>query len=137
MTAQGISSTSSTLTIVSTSTLAPAISSTDAIAGKWSGSSPTLLELFRHRSSCRSRAVASQARFAEHSTLHNFPAPAIFPPSGQRRNLFVYGARYDGAASCTSGGYEQLQSQADETLSYEYLTSPGATAASTGVLKHP
>jgi hypothetical protein len=42
-----------------------------------------------------------------------------------------------GAASCLSGGFEQLKLMADGTISYGYLTSPGSAASSTGILRHP
>jgi len=136
MTAQGTVFQSSTATIASIS--APGISSTDPIAGTWSGtitntartfSTPVKLSI---RGGCESGKICG-----------TFSAPQL-PCSGDLFLQAINGETYlfmeqnaTGASSCVSGGYEQLQLQADGTLSYEYLTFPGVTATSTGILKQP
>jgi hypothetical protein len=118
-------------------TSAPAVVSTDSIAGTWrgtisnpAGSFSTPVEL------------SIQAGCKPGEVCGTFSAPQI-PCAGdlslQRINggIFVFQEENaSGAASCKSGGYEQLQLLADGTLSYQYLTSPGSAATSTGILKN-
>jgi hypothetical protein len=42
-----------------------------------------------------------------------------------------------GAATCTSGGYENLQLLADRSLSYEFSFKPDSGYSSNGTLRQP
>ena len=117
---------------------APASLSTDAIAGTWSGTIANPGGTF-------STAVklSIQAGCQPGKICGSFSAPQL-PCNG---NLFlqtINGETFlfqeqnaSGAATCKSGGYEQLQLLGDGTLSYAYLSAPGSNASSTGILKNP
>jgi hypothetical protein len=120
---------------------APTLASTnrtDPIAGKWSGtiansagtfSTPVKLSI---QAGCRPGQICG-----------TFSAPQL-PCNGDLFLQTINGETYlfqeqnvSGAASCLSGGFEQLQLMAGGTISYGYLTSPGSAASSTGILMHP
>jgi len=122
----------------SASTSVPAIVSTDAIAGTWSGTISNLAGTFS-----TSVKLSIQAGCTPGEDCGTFSAPQL-PCNGDLFLKTINGQAFlfleqnaSGAASCKSGGYEQLQLLADGTLSYEYLTTPGSAATSTGILKKP
>lgn len=120
------------------STSAPAIVTTDSIAGTWSGTISNLAGTFS-----TSVKLSIQTGCKPGEVCGTFSAPQL-PCRGDLFLRTINGETFlfleqnaSGAASCKSGGYEQLQLQADRTLSYEYLTTPGSAATSTGILKNP
>lgn len=120
------------------STSAPAIASTDAITGTWSGTISNLAGTFS-----TSVKLSIQAGCEPGRICGTFSAPQL-PCSGDlflqtiNAGVFLFQEQnVSGAASCESGGYEQLQSLAPGTLSYAYLSAPGSAATSTGILKNP
>ena len=120
---------------------APTLASTnrtDPIAGTWSGTITNSAETFSTQVK-----LSIQAGCQPGKVCGTFSAPQL-PCSGnlflQTMNggtFFFQEQNVSGAASCLSGGIEQLQLMADGTLAYGYLTSPGSAASSTGILKHP
>jgi hypothetical protein len=120
------------------STSSPAIISTDAIAGTWSGTISNLASTFS-----TSVKLSIQTGCKPGEVCGTFSAPQL-PCNGDLFLQTINGQTFlfleqnaSGAASCKSGGYEQLQLLTDGTLSYEYLTTPGSAATSTGILKNP
>jgi hypothetical protein len=111
---------------------------TDPIAGTWSGtisnsagSFATLVKL------------SIQAGCQPGKVCGTFSAPQL-PCNGDLFLQAINGETYlfqeqnvSGAASCLSGGFEQLQLMADNTIAYGYLISRGSAASSTGILKKP
>jgi hypothetical protein len=111
---------------------------TNPIAGTWSGSISNLAGTF---STLLKLSVPSGCTPGQ--VCGSFSAPQL-PCSGDlflqtiNGNIYLFQEQNaTGAGSCLSGGYEQLQLLADETLSYGYLITPGSAASSTGILKHP
>ncbi len=120
------------------STSVPAIITTDAIAGTWSGTISSLTGTFS-----TSVNLSIQAGCKPGKVCGTFAAPQL-PCTGDLFLETINGETFlfleqnvSGAASCKSGGYEQIQLLADRTLSYEYLTTPGSAATSSGILSNP
>jgi hypothetical protein len=120
------------------STSAPAMVTTDAIAGTWSGTISNLAGTFS-----TALKLSIQAGCTPGKNCGSFSAPQL-PCSGDlflqtiNSETFIFlEQNVSGAASCKSGGIEQLQLLPDGTLSYAYLSTPGSAATSTGILKNP
>ncbi|NTW08712.1 MAG: hypothetical protein HGA28_04000 [Anaerolineaceae bacterium] len=111
---------------------------TDTIAGKWSGtitgtsgSFSTLLNL-DIQPDCKPGQVCG-----------TFSVPML-PCSGQLFFQEVTGESFlfieknsTGSAFCTSGGYEYLQPLADGTLSYSFSFTPDTSETTNGILQRP
>jgi hypothetical protein len=120
---------------------APTLASTtmtNPIAGTWSGTISSLdgtfstpVKLFI-QAGCQAGKICGTFSAPQLSCTGN-----LFLQAVDGRNFLFQEQNVSGAASCLSGGFEQLQFMADGTLSYAYLTTPGSAAASTGILKHP
>jgi len=111
---------------------------TDPIAGTWNGAISNLAGTFS-----TPVKLSIQAGCRPGQVCGTFSAPQL-PCTGDLLLQTINGGTFlfqeqnvSGAASCLSGGFEQLQLMADGTLSYGYLSTPGSAAASTGILKHP
>ena len=120
------------------STSAPAIVTTDPIAGTWSGTISNTAGTFS-----TSLKLSIQAGCTPGKVCGTFSAPQL-PCTGDLFLQTINGETFlfleqnaSGATSCKAGGFERLQLLSDGTLSYEYLTTPGSAATSTGILKNP
>jgi hypothetical protein len=121
--------------------LAPTLASTtmtDPIAGTWNGTISNLAGTFS-----TPVKLYIQAGCRPGQTCGTFSAPQL-PCTGDlflqdfKGETFLFQEQnVSGAASCLSGGFEQLQLMSDGTLSYGYLITPGSAETSTGILKHP
>ncbi|MHC1782370.1 MAG: hypothetical protein AB9891_06335 [Anaerolineaceae bacterium] len=113
-------------------------STTDSIAGKWTGTISNTAGTFSTQvnleiqPNCKPGAVCGK-----------FSAP-ILTCKGDLFLKNIDGATFvfieqnvTDVASCTSGGYEYLQLQPDGGLSYQFAFSPGTPVSSSGLLKHP
>jgi hypothetical protein len=119
-------------------TIPTPVTTSDSIAGKWAGTISnaagtfsTLVKL-EIQSGCQPGIVCGK-----------FSAPKL-SCSGELfleridGEVFVFVEQnVTGAATCSAGGYEYLQSQPDGTLSYKFMFSPGTAEVSTGILKQP
>jgi len=115
-----------------------AMTMTDPIAGTWNGAISNLAGTFS-----TPVKLSIQAGSRPDQVCGTFSAPQL-PCSGDLFLKTINGETFifqeqnvSGAASCLSGGFEQLQLLANGTLLYGYLTTPGSAATSTGILKHP
>jgi hypothetical protein len=116
-------------------TSAPMIANTDSIVGKWNGTISNLAGTFS-----TPVILSIQAGCKPGDVCGTFSAPQL-PCTG---DLFLQAINDDaflfqeqnahGTATCKSGGYEQLLLNSDGTLSYNYLTTPGSEATSSGIL---
>ena len=111
---------------------------TDPIAGTWNGTISNLAGTF---STAVKLSIPAGCRPGQ--VCGTFSAPQL-PCTGDLFLQTINGGAFlfqeqnvSGAASCLSGGFEQLQLLADGTIAYGYLTTPGSDATSTGILKHP
>jgi hypothetical protein len=116
----------------------PTLPGAGALAGKWSGIISNAAGTFSTQVD-----LAIQTNCEPGKSCGTFSAPQI-PCSGNLVFQAVNGESFlfqeqnvAGASSCVSGGYEQLQVQANGTVLYQYLTAPGTAPSSTGILKHP
>jgi len=125
-------------TPVPTAVSAP--TTTDSIAGKWTGT------IFGETSDFSTRIDLSIRPSCEAGRLCGTVSAPQLPCSGElflqemTGDGFVFIERnMTGASSCVSGGYEYLQLQPDGTLAFKYLftTPSGEKLASNGVLKRP
>jgi hypothetical protein len=110
---------------------------TDPIAGTWNGTISNLAGTFS-----TPVKLFIQAGCKPGQVCGTFSAPQL-PCTGDLLLQTINGGTFlfqeqnlSGAASCLSGGFEQLQLMTDGTLSYEYLTTPRSEASSIGTL-HP
>jgi hypothetical protein len=116
---------------------APAKNNTDNIAGTWNGTITNTARTFS-----TPVKLSIQPDCTPGSVCGKFSAPQVscsgdlyFQAISAQTYVFLE-QNTSGSSSCKSGGYEQLQLQADGTLSYMYLTSPVSAASSTGILKN-
>jgi len=117
---------------------APVNNDTGIIAGTWNGTITNTARTFS-----TPVKLSIQPGCAPWNVCGTFSAPQIscsgdlYLQAISAQTYFFLEQNASGSSSCQSGGYEQLQLQADGTLSYMYLTSPGSVATSTGILKKP
>jgi hypothetical protein len=111
---------------------------TDAIAGKWSGmisnasgTFSTLVNL-EIQPGCSLGQVCGTFSAPELSC-----AGELFLQEVAGESFFFIEQNVTGAASCTSGGYENLQPLADGTLSYKFSFTPDSSITSNGILHRP
>jgi hypothetical protein len=111
---------------------------TDAIAGKWSG-------MIANTSGTFSTLVnlEIQPGCTLGQVCGTFSAPKL-PCSGELflqevsvEGYFLTEQNVTGTASCTSGGYENLQPLADGTLSYKFSFAPDSDIVSNGIMHRP
>ena len=136
--------TSSTIPVAPTESPAPtaviAPTTTDPIAGKWTGS------IFGETSGFSALIDLSiQPGFKAGNVCGTVSVPQL-PCSGSLALTEINGDTFvfieqnmTGAAACASGGYEYLQLQENGTLSFKYTftSSSGEKIGSSGVLKRP
>jgi hypothetical protein len=129
---------STTATEISTAPTLASPTMTDPIAGTWNGVISNLTGGFS-----TPVKLSIQAGCRPGQGCGTFSAPQLpctgdlFLQTINEATFLFQEQNVSGAASCLSGGFEQLQLMPDGTMTYGYLTSPGSTASSTGVLKHP
>lgn len=129
---------SATWTITGAAPTFASTNRTDPVAGKWSGTISNSAGTFS-----TPVKLSIQAGCWPGQICGTFSAPQL-PCNGDLFLQTINGETYlfqeqnvSSAASCLSGGFEQLQLIAGGTISYGYLTSPGSAASSTGILKKP
>jgi hypothetical protein len=120
------------------STAAPAIVTTDPIAGTWSGTISDLAGTFTTSLELSITAGCMPGKVCGTFSVPQVPCTGdLFLHAINAATFLFLEQNVFGAASCISVGYEQLLLLPNGTLSFEYLTTPGSTATSTGNLKKP
>jgi len=113
-----------------------AISSTDLIAGKWTGtisgdtggfSTPIILSI---KPSCKAGTVCGTVSVPKIPCSGN-----LFLKEIQGDVLVFIEQNMKGSSACSSGGFEYLQLQADGTLSFKFKFTATSQEATLGVLK--
>jgi hypothetical protein len=125
-------------TVLPTESTSIAASSTDLIAGKWTGmlssdtggfSTPIALTI---KSGCKLGTVCGTVSVPKVPCTGN-----LFFKEIQGDVLVFVEQNMKGASACSSGGFESLQLQANGTLSLKFTSTSaqGATLSSSGILK--
>jgi hypothetical protein len=120
------------------STLIPALTNTDTVAGKWSGAIKNTTVTFS-----TPVILLIQAGCARGKNCGTFSAPKLkyaevrYLESINTATFLFQERNVTSGSTCQSGSYELLQLLRDGTLSYQYLPSPGLPTMLTGILKHP
>jgi len=121
--------------------LAPTLASmtmTDPIAGTWNGTISNLAGTFSTPVKLYIQAGCRPGQVCGTFSAPKLPCTGdLFLQAFNGGTFLFQEQKVSGAASCLSGGFEQLQLMADGTLSYGYLTTPRSAETSTGILKHP
>jgi hypothetical protein len=111
---------------------------TDAIAGKWSGMISNISGTFSTLVNLEIQPGCSPGQ-----VCGTFSAPEL-SCAGELFLQEVAGESYrlieqnvTGVATCTSGGYENLQLLADGTLAYKFSFTPDSSITSNGILHRP
>ncbi|MGD0879812.1 MAG: hypothetical protein ABSA01_16930 [Anaerolineales bacterium] len=121
-------------TVVSSST---PVNNTSIIAGTWKGTITNTARTFS-----TPVKLSIQPDCVPGNVCGTFSAPqgscsgGLYLQAISAQTYLFLEQNVSGSSSCQAGGYEQLQLQADGTLSYMYLTSPVSAATSTGILKN-
>jgi hypothetical protein len=122
----------------SVSTSAPAALNTDAIAGTWNGTITNSAGTFSTPVSLSIQAGCQPGKICGSFSAPQLPCKGdLFLQTIKGETFLFQEQNASGAASCQSGGYEQLKLMAGGTLSYAYLAAPGSSASSAGTLKKP
>jgi len=122
------------------SAAAPTLSplTTNGLAGKWTGIVSNSTGTFSTRVDLSIQSSCELGKPCGAFSAPQLPCSGTLVLQAVKGEIYLFQEQNAiGASSCASGGYEQLRSQANGTVLYEYLTAAGAAPSSTGVLKHP
>jgi hypothetical protein len=111
---------------------------TDALAGKWSGTISTASGTFSTLVNLEIQPGCSPGQVCGTFSAPELPCSGgLFLQEIAGETFVLIEQNVTGAASCTSGGYEYLQPLADGRLSYNFSFTPDSGYSSNGILHRP
>jgi len=114
------------------------VGNTNAIAGDWSGTISSSDGTFSTRLELSILPACEPGWVCGAFSAPQLPCSGkLFLQEVDGEDFLFIEQNVTGAASCTSGGYENLQPLADGTLSYSFSFTPDSTVSSNGILYQP
>jgi hypothetical protein len=122
-----------------TSVITPEVTgNTNAIAGTWSGTITNDAGTFSTPLELSIQFDCEAGNLCGTFTVPQLPCSGdLFLQEVTGESFLFIEQNVTGAASCTSGGYENLQPLADGTLSYKFSFTPDSGSTSNSILHRP